>query len=187
MRIVQQLGANQGTLLNRQREKRMKERKKTDVETTSQLSPRKRSRQTSCLAIIRFSPFSLQWQYKGNNERTKNKEIYTRIWVWGLVLRVCVRSVRVWNVRVTSSACIYQLLWWVRACVSVCVCVCASAQERAHGGVYILMVPTHLFYFSFLHILLFFAFLSLTLHLLHGELSTSHIKYKKQSYSNHRC
>ena len=42
-------------------------------------------------------------------------EIFTRTWVWGLVLRVCARSVRVWNVRVTSSACIYQLLWWVRA------------------------------------------------------------------------
>ena len=79
------------------------------------LSLRKRSRQTSCLAIIRFSPFSRQWQYKGNNERTKNMEIFTRTWVWGLVLRECVPSVLVWNVRVTSSACIYQLLWWVRA------------------------------------------------------------------------
>ena len=69
-----------------------------------------RSRRTSCLAIIRFSPFSCQRQYKENNERTK-KEIFTRTWVWGLVLRVCVRSVRVWTVRVTSSACIYQLLF----------------------------------------------------------------------------
>ena len=65
-------------------------------------------------SILILLPFFL-WQYKGNNERTKNKEIFTRTWVWGLVLRVCVRSVRVWNVRVTSSACIYQLLWWVDA------------------------------------------------------------------------
>ena len=74
------------------------------ITSASELSQRKRSRQTSCLAIIWFSPFSRQWQYKGNNERTKNKEIFTRTWVWGLVLRVRVRSVRVWNVRVTSSA-----------------------------------------------------------------------------------
>ena len=79
------------------------------------------------LAIIRFSPFSRQWQYKGNNERTKNKEIFTRTWVWGLVLRVCVcvcvcvcvfvraQCACVWNVRAISSACIYQLLWWVSA------------------------------------------------------------------------
>ena len=87
----------------------------TFFDCQSQLSQRKRSRQTSCFAIIWFSPFSRQWQYKGNNERSKNKEIFTRTWVWGLVLRVRVRSVRVWNVRVTSSACIYQLLWWVRA------------------------------------------------------------------------
>ena len=54
------------------------------------------------LCSSNFRPFARQWQYKGNNERTKNKEIFTRTWVWGLVLRVCVRRVRVWNVRVTS-------------------------------------------------------------------------------------
>ena len=66
---------------------------------------RKRSRQTSCLATIRFSPFSRQWQYNGNNERTKNKEIFTRTWVWGLVLRVCVGSVRVWNAQCAVCVC----------------------------------------------------------------------------------
>ena len=52
------------------------------IETFSALtrvSPRKRSRQTSCLAIIRLLPFSLQWQYKGNKEkRAKNKELLHR-------------------------------------------------------------------------------------------------------------
>ena len=103
------------------------------IETFSaftRVSPRKRSRQTSWLAIIRFLPFSLQWQYKGNNERTKNKEIFTRTWVWGFVLRVCVRSVRVRNVRVTSSACIYQLLWWVRA-------LCALKQCKTGHKIFV--------------------------------------------------
>ena len=68
---------------------------------------KKRSRQTSCLAIIRFSPFSLQWQYKGNNERTKNKEIFTRTWVWGLVLRVCVCAV-----------CVCEMFVWLLVHVS---------------------------------------------------------------------
>ena len=31
------------------------------------------------------------------------RKYFTRTWVWGLVLRLCVRSVRVWNVRGTSS------------------------------------------------------------------------------------
>ena len=42
--------------------------------------------------------------YELRYERTKNKEIFTRTWVWGLVLRVRVRSVRVWNMP--------GMLWW---------------------------------------------------------------------------
>ena len=64
-----------------------------------------------------FRPFLVSGSTKGTRKGTKNKEIFTRTWVWGLVLRVRVRSVRVWNVRVTSTACIYQLLW-VGACVT---------------------------------------------------------------------
>ena len=40
-----------------------------------------------------FALFSSRWQYKGNNEKTKKKEIFTRTWVWGIVLRVCVCAV----------------------------------------------------------------------------------------------
>ena len=47
------------------------------------------------------------------------------------MLRVCVRSVRVWNVRVTSSACIYQLLWWVRALCALTHAHCAHTL-RTH-------------------------------------------------------
>ena len=53
--------------------------------------------------VLWFLSTNRMWQYKGNNERTKNKEIFTRTWVWGLVLRVCVRSVRIWNVRVEEG------------------------------------------------------------------------------------
>ena len=85
------------------------------VETIFQLSQEKRSRRTSCFChnpiFALFSSVAIQ----RDNERTKNKEIITWTWVWGLVLRVCVRCVRVWKVRMISSACIYQFLRWVCA------------------------------------------------------------------------
>ena len=43
---------------------------------TGSIIPRKHNRRTSFFfAIIRFSPSSLQWQYKGNNQQTKNKKV----------------------------------------------------------------------------------------------------------------
>ena len=74
------------------------------TQTSSHLRTNIYSTHTKSVAHITFTTHNI-WTH-----HTKNKEVFTRTWVWGLVLRACVRSVRVWNVRVTSSACIYQLL-----------------------------------------------------------------------------
>ena len=66
--------------------------------------------------------------------KTCNFSRLERTWEWGLVLRVCARSVRVWNARVTSSACVYPLLWWVRA-----LCALHILRTRHHTQVLVII------------------------------------------------
>ena len=65
-----------------------------------------RADRTHVFAIIGFSPFSRQWQYKGKSERTKKKRNYKDLSVrcWGCICVVCVCEMFVWLLAHVSTS-----------------------------------------------------------------------------------